>query len=135
MRRILEGTDRFYSVDLVCDAALVPYYARFGMGSASSALLRNPSAPDGTSAPASSRKRAPRAAAMPVPPSVVAEPPTAGQASLIAASAPLIQERISRLSQAPGLLAFLFVPEQDFTVNPEDAARVLVPEAREANSS
>ena len=63
---------------------------------------------------------------------LVAEPPTAGQASLIAASAPLIQERISRLSQAPGLLAFLFVPEQDFAVNPEDAARVLVPEAREA---
>jgi len=44
MRRILEGTDRFYSVDLVCDAALVPYYARFGMRSASSALLRHPAA-------------------------------------------------------------------------------------------
>ena len=44
MRRILEGTDRFYSVDLVCDAALVPYYARFGMAGASSALLRHPAA-------------------------------------------------------------------------------------------
>jgi glutamyl-tRNA synthetase len=62
---------------------------------------------------------------------LVAEPPTAGQASLIVAVAPLIQSRISRLSQAPGLLAFLFVPEQDFIVDPEDAARVLVPEARE----
>ena len=47
MRRILEGTDRFYSVDLVCDAGLVPYYARFGMRSASSALLRHPAALDG----------------------------------------------------------------------------------------
>jgi predicted N-acetyltransferase YhbS len=46
MRRILEGTERFYSVDLVCDAALVPYYARFGMRGASSALLRNPDALD-----------------------------------------------------------------------------------------
>ena len=42
--RILDGTERFYSVDLVCDAALVPYYARFGMSSASSALLRHPAA-------------------------------------------------------------------------------------------
>ena len=44
MRRILAGTERFYSVDLVCDAALVPYYARFGMAGASSALLRHPAA-------------------------------------------------------------------------------------------
>jgi ribosomal protein S18 acetylase RimI-like enzyme len=44
MRRILDGTDRIYSVDLVCDAELVPYYQRFGMGSASSALLRHPAA-------------------------------------------------------------------------------------------
>ena len=44
MRRILEGTERFYSVDLVCDEALVPYYERFGMASASSALLRHPAA-------------------------------------------------------------------------------------------
>ena len=44
MRRILDGTDRFYSVDLVCDAALVPYYERLGMHGASSALLRHPAA-------------------------------------------------------------------------------------------
>jgi glutamyl-tRNA synthetase len=63
---------------------------------------------------------------------LVAEPPSPGQAELIAAAAPLIQPRISRLSQAPDLLAFLFIAEQDFAVDPEDAARVLVPEAREA---
>ncbi len=47
MRRILDGTELFYSVDLVCDAALVPYYERFGMRGASSALLRHPAALDG----------------------------------------------------------------------------------------
>ena len=47
MRRILQGTQRFYSVDLVCDEALVPYYARFSMRSASSALLRHPAALEG----------------------------------------------------------------------------------------
>ena len=47
MRRILDGTDRFYSVDLVCDAPLVPYYERFGMRGACSALLRHPAALDG----------------------------------------------------------------------------------------
>ena len=47
MRRILDGTDRFYSVDLACDAALVSYYGRFGMRGASSALLRHPAALDG----------------------------------------------------------------------------------------
>jgi GNAT superfamily N-acetyltransferase len=46
MRRILEGTERFYSVDLVCDEALVPYYTRLGMHIASSALLRHPAALD-----------------------------------------------------------------------------------------
>lgn len=44
MRRILAGTERFYSVDLVCDAELVPYYARFGMQGLSSAVLRHPGA-------------------------------------------------------------------------------------------
>jgi len=47
MRRILEGTERFYSVDLVCDEALVTYYERFAMASASSCLLRHPGALDG----------------------------------------------------------------------------------------
>ena len=47
MRRILEGTEGFYSVDLVCDEPLIPYYARFGMRSASSALLRHPAALEG----------------------------------------------------------------------------------------
>lgn len=44
MRRILDGTDQFYSVDLVCDAELVPYYERLGLAGASSAVLRHPAA-------------------------------------------------------------------------------------------
>jgi GNAT superfamily N-acetyltransferase len=44
MRRILAGTDQFYSVDLVCDAELIPYYQRFGMLGTSSAVLRHPDA-------------------------------------------------------------------------------------------
>jgi predicted N-acetyltransferase YhbS len=47
MRRILDGTGQFYSVDLVCDAPLASYYERFGMRSASSALLRHPAALEG----------------------------------------------------------------------------------------
>lgn len=46
VRRILAGTERFYSVDLVCDEPLVRYYARFGMAGASSAVLRHPAALD-----------------------------------------------------------------------------------------
>ncbi|GGK93862.1 N-acetyltransferase [Planomonospora parontospora subsp. parontospora] len=31
MRRILEAADHLYSVDLLCEAPLQPYYERFGM--------------------------------------------------------------------------------------------------------
>ncbi|MCU4746203.1 GNAT family N-acetyltransferase [Streptomyces sp. G-5] len=44
MRRVLEGTDHLYSVDLLCDAPLLPYYARFGMTSVPGAALRRPAA-------------------------------------------------------------------------------------------
>jgi GNAT superfamily N-acetyltransferase len=44
MHRILAGTERFYSIDLVCDEPLIPYYTRLGMATASSALLRHPAA-------------------------------------------------------------------------------------------
>ena len=47
MRRILDGSGRLYSVDLVCDAPLVSYYGRFGMRGASSAVLRHPAALEG----------------------------------------------------------------------------------------
>jgi GNAT superfamily N-acetyltransferase len=41
MRRIVEGTEHLYSVDLVCDAELVPYYHRLGWTGGSSAMIRH----------------------------------------------------------------------------------------------
>ena len=58
---------------------------------------------------------------------LVATPPTAAEAELIAAAAPLVQERVTTLAQAAEMLGFLFVDEADFRVDPEDAARVLTP--------
>jgi len=49
-------------------------------------------------------------------------------AGLIAATAPLVQERVTTLTQAAEMLGFLFVDEADFRVDPEDAARVLTPD-------
>jgi glutamyl-tRNA synthetase len=60
---------------------------------------------------------------------LVATPPTAAEAELIAAAAPLVQERVATLAQAAEMLGFLFVDEADFRVDPEDAARVLTPDA------
>ena len=60
---------------------------------------------------------------------LVATPPTAAEAGLIAAAAPLVQERVATLAQAAEMLGFLFVDEADFRVDPEDAARVLTPDA------
>jgi glutamyl-tRNA synthetase len=60
---------------------------------------------------------------------LAAEPPTAAQAGLIAAAGPLVQTRISRLTEAPALLSFLLIPTDDFTVDPQDAAKVLAAEA------
>ena len=59
---------------------------------------------------------------------MVAAPPSQDQAALIEAAAPLIQTRINRLTEAVGMLAFLFAGD-GFTVEPEDAERVLTPEA------
>jgi len=56
---------------------------------------------------------------------LVADPPSAGEADLIAAAAPLIQPRIGKLSEAVGMLAFLFVDGAGFKVDPAEAARVL----------
>jgi glutamyl-tRNA synthetase len=41
----------------------------------------------------------------------------------------LVQERMNTLSEAPGMLGFLFVDERDFRVDPDDAAKVLGPDS------
>jgi glutamyl-tRNA synthetase len=63
---------------------------------------------------------------------LVADPPAAAQAELIAAAAPLIQERIGRLAEAPAMLGFLFTGEDEFTVDSGDAARAFNGEAGQA---
>ncbi len=60
---------------------------------------------------------------------LVADPPSEAETALVRAAAPLIQERISRLTDAAGMLGFLFVDERHFTVEEEAAARSLTPEA------
>jgi glutamyl-tRNA synthetase len=60
---------------------------------------------------------------------LVADPPSGAEAELIAASAPMIQERIATLAEAPEMLGFLFTGEADFTIEPDDAARALTPDA------
>ena len=60
---------------------------------------------------------------------LVATPPTAAEAELISASAPLIQERVSTLADAPVMLGFLFVNEDQFRFDPQDAERALTPDA------
>ena len=60
---------------------------------------------------------------------LVASPPEAAQERLVAAAAPLIQERIARLTEAVGMLGFLLVSEADFAVDPADAAKSLTAES------
>jgi len=60
---------------------------------------------------------------------LVDDPPTAAQAAVITAAAPLIQGRISKLTEASGMLRFLLVDEGEFAVDPDDGARALGPDA------
>jgi glutamyl-tRNA synthetase len=62
---------------------------------------------------------------------LVADPPSAADAATIAAAAPLIQTRISKLSEAVGMLSFLFVDGAGFKIDPDDAAKFLTPASAE----
>jgi glutamyl-tRNA synthetase len=55
--------------------------------------------------------------------------PDAEQLALVARAAPLVQERMTVLDEAPGMLGFLLVDTSRFSVEPEAAAAVLTPEA------
>ena len=59
---------------------------------------------------------------------VIGENPTPEQAAMLAAAAPLVQERMQLLGDAPGLLGFLF---SDVVVYEEDALASLPPNANE----
>jgi glutamyl-tRNA synthetase len=60
---------------------------------------------------------------------LVGDPVTPEQLAVITAAAPLIQGRISKLTDAPNMLRFLLVDEAEFAVDPDDAARALGPDA------
>jgi glutamyl-tRNA synthetase len=55
---------------------------------------------------------------------LVGQPATGDQQRLITAAAPLIQQRVSTLAQAPDMLAFLFTAEDHFAIEPADAAKL-----------
>jgi len=63
---------------------------------------------------------------------LVGDPVSDEEATLIRAAAPLVQERISRLTDAAGMLGFLLVDERHFTVEEEAAARSLTPDSAPA---
>jgi len=56
---------------------------------------------------------------------LVAVPPTPDQIRLLEQSVPLIHERMDTLTQAVENLAFLFIPEERFSVDETDAAALL----------
>ena len=56
---------------------------------------------------------------------LVATPPTAAEAELVRAAAPLVQERCSRLTQAASMLGFLFLDDAHFYLDPQARAKVL----------
>jgi glutamyl-tRNA synthetase len=60
---------------------------------------------------------------------LIADPPTSDQLRLLAGGAPLVQERITVLSEAVGMLGFLFVDDSAFRPDAEAAAKYLDAEA------
>jgi glutamyl-tRNA synthetase len=56
---------------------------------------------------------------------LVATPAGEQELALVSAAAPLVQSRMRRLSDAPGLLGFLFVDERHFHIDEQSAAKVL----------
>jgi glutamyl-tRNA synthetase len=57
------------------------------------------------------------------------ESPTAAQLATLRAIAPLIQERLVVLSEAAGMVSFLFISEDEFRPEPESVAKALGPDA------
>jgi len=57
------------------------------------------------------------------------ESPSPAQLATLRAIAPLIQERLVVLSEAAGMVSFLFVSEDEFSPEPESVAKALGPDA------
>ena len=56
---------------------------------------------------------------------VVSDPVSDADAQLLELAMPLVAERINKLTEAVDMLAFLFVDEADFAVDPTDAEKLL----------
>ena len=56
---------------------------------------------------------------------LLAQPPTQESISTLTAIAPMVQERITVLSEAAGMLAFLFTDEENFAPEAESASKAL----------
>jgi glutamyl-tRNA synthetase len=56
---------------------------------------------------------------------------TAAERETLAAAAPLIHERMTTLAEAVDMIGFLFVPEENFRVDPDDGAKLLDDSGRE----
>jgi glutamyl-tRNA synthetase len=61
---------------------------------------------------------------------VLAPNPDAPTLAILTAIAPMVQERISVLSDAAGMVRFLFQDEESFAPEPDSAAKALGPDAR-----
>lgn len=59
---------------------------------------------------------------------LVGAEPTDDELELLAGVAPLVQERIARLTEVAPMVGFLFVADDAFAVEPDDAAKLLTPE-------
>ncbi|WP_328992393.1 glutamate--tRNA ligase [Kribbella sp. NBC_01245] len=60
---------------------------------------------------------------------LIAAEPTDEQLSLLTAATPLVQERMNTLSESVDMLGFLFIPADEFRIDPDAAAKVLTPES------
>ncbi len=61
---------------------------------------------------------------------LLSDPPTEAELVSLRRAAPLVQERMNVLSEGVGLLRFLFTPEEEFSIEPDSAAKVLDESAR-----
>ena len=62
---------------------------------------------------------------------IVAATPSAADRDILAAATPLVAERLEVLSQAPGMLGFLFVADDDLVVEPDQAQLLAEPSAQQ----
>jgi glutamyl-tRNA synthetase len=62
---------------------------------------------------------------------LVSHPPSARELELVRRAAPLVQERVQKLTEVVPMLAFLLVDDRHFSVDPEAAARSLTENERQ----